>query len=337
MARVFRARARDADGTERAVVIKRLRDHLAADPIAVRRFVNEGLLHSHVRHPNVVSIHEVGYDDRGPFIVLAWIDGTSLRALADAARQRGVRLATAVGTRVVVDALRGLHAAHVATDDEGHPLGILHRDATPDNILVGRDGVARIIDFGVAKCTGGQRLTDPGMVVGKLHYLAPEYLDRRPVDARMDVYAMGMTAWVALAGRKPFGNERGVAVDLATREVPDLGACSDVPKSIADVVHRACRLDPNERFSSAGVMAEALEEAARESLALATHADVADAVAAVLRPDEVSGTRSVRPRMDMSSPAWERLGMDEHVWREEVPTGREPSLAERLRDKTRTA
>ena len=307
--------------TPRPVVIKRLREHLSRDADALRRFLNEGELHARVKHPNVVAIHDIGRDERGLFIALEWVDGASLHALLHRAKELGVALDPRVGTRIVLDALRGLHAAHLARDDKGRPLGILHRDATPHNILVGRDGRSCLTDFGVAKARGGRNLTEPGMVVGKLDYLSPEYLSRQPVDVTMDIYSMGVTAWITLTGRRPFGDSERVSADMLTRRVPDVHPSAGVSPAVASVVHRACSHDPRDRFRSAEAMADALESAAIASDALASQAEVAARVRAILH---ANAPRTLPPKE--TTKAWDKLGVDEDVWRSEAPTSRDATI-----------
>ena len=320
MARVHLGVCRGPDGSSQPVVVKRLHDALSLDPAAVRRFRHEARLHAFVRHPNVVAIRDVGRDAEGHFIVLEWIDGLTLHALVGGARRRGVRVDIGVTTKILIDALHGLHAAHSARDFHGAPLGIVHRDASPDNILVGRDGRARITDFGVAKCPGGPSITTEGGFVGKVLYMAPEYLERRTVDGRADVYAIGVVAWVALSGRKPFGDERGVPDDAATRRIPELDPCLRVPPGIARVVHRACRADPDERYASAAAMARELFVAASEADCLGSRDEVGAAVARAM--DAARGSLPTLPAPPDALPSpWMDPGIEGSSWLEEdAPT-----------------
>ena len=328
MARVFLGVARAPGGFARRVAIKRLHRHLALDEGATRRFAHEARIQSSVYHANVVGVHDVGRDDEGPFMVLDWIDGDSLRGLDGRARTNGERLPARVVNRVLLDALRGLHAAHEARDELGRELGILHRDVTPENILVGRDGVARLTDFGVANAAGSLSLDDKGMVVGKMTYMAPEYLRRELVDAHMDVYAMGVTAWVLYSGEKPWP-ERDLVRSILELGVPELDRRLAIAPELRRIVQRACRPDMHDRFPSARAMADALEAAATAAGALATHAEVGDAVDELMLTEHRSGARLSVGRVVEEPKGWELLGVDENAWREEAPTSREGVAAAR--------
>lgn len=317
MAQVFLGVATGPESCGTPVVIKRLRPHLAADADSVRRFKNEACIHSQVRHPNVVAMQASGDDADGPFIALDWVDGASLQELVQRSRRLSRPMPMRVVSRILVDALHGLHAAHVARDRAGRLLGLLHRDATPHNILVGRDGVARLSDFGVAKQRGGPNITNSHMVVGKTLYMASEYLAHRPTDVRMDVYSMGMTAWVSLASRPPFPKVRR-PTECPERRVADLDSFPGIPSEIGHVIDRACRQDAADRFPTAMEMAIALEEAVHCSDVLATHDQVGEVVTDLLCAPEPASAR--RPPPPEAPKPWDRLGVCEAVWREEAPT-----------------
>src|SRR5260221_8710310 len=204
MGKVYLARTGGPGGVERLGGIKRAHEHLlVASKDVAERFLDEARIAAHVHHSNVIGVHQAGSDGDGYYLVFDYVEGESLQGLIDAAGARGERVPSRIVLAIVLDALAGLHAAHEATDGEGRPLGILHRDVSAQNLLVGRDGVTRLTDFGIAKSALSLVVTDQCYVQGKLIYMSPEYLQRQPVDRRLDVYAMGMTLWIALTGWSP--------------------------------------------------------------------------------------------------------------------------------------
>lgn len=283
MATVFLARTVGAAGFERLVVIKRLHAYLTTDETSVKRFLNEARIAAHVHHANVVGIQHVGCDDDGYFLVYDYVEGDSLQGLMDRARKRGDRVPPRVVTRILLDTLAGLHAAHETCDAAGRPLSVLHRDVTPQNVLIGRDGIGRLTDFGVAKAALAAPTTETGSLVGKVLYMPPEYLRREQSDRRMDVYGMGVTAWVAMTGNRPWAStsEGGLVLKIVTEGVPALDA-QGVSAQVAQVIMQACSKSPDERFKTARAMADALEKAALEGAAIANHSEVAAYVEGML-------------------------------------------------------
>lgn len=270
-----------ASGFERLVAIKRLHRHLLGDAEAVGRFLEEAKVAARVHHANVVSIHQVGTDEDGLFIVQDYVEGDTLEALVDAATMRRERLPPPVVLRIAIDALSGLEAVHAATDVEGRPLGILHRDISPSNVLVGRDGVARLVDFGIAKHARSAVVTEAHALQGKVLYMPPEYLRREAIDARFDVYGVGVTLFTALTGEPPWADaSEAQIVHLATTAgVPRLGASGlSIAPALEALVARAVERDREARFPSARALRGAIEELGRHTGWIASHAEVADAV-----------------------------------------------------------
>ncbi|HEX6766518.1 MAG TPA: serine/threonine-protein kinase [Polyangiaceae bacterium] len=283
MARAYLARTLGAGGFERLVVLKRLNLRLLGDPDAVERFLAEARVAARIHHANVVGTQQIGRDAAGPFIVLDYIEGGSLDDLVFE-----TKLPIPVILRIALDALSGLRAVHEARDVDGRPLAILHRDVSLQNILVSaHDGVARLADFGVAKSTLGKVHTQEGVLVGKLIYFPPEYLRREPVGPSLDLYALGVTLWLALTRHEPWedASEAQVVREILDHGIPPLDAKVQVAPEIAAFVMRACERDPRFRFQSAREMAETLERFERERGWLATHAEVAALVSEVLGPE----------------------------------------------------
>ncbi len=256
------------DGHVRAVAIKRLHEQLASQADFVAGLIEEARIASKVQHPNVVSVIDVVEErSTGVSLVMEYVEGVALsRLLKRSIELTGRPAAPSVAAAIMIGALRGLHAAHEATTADGEPLGIVHRDVSPQNVLVDRDGVTRIVDFGVAKAIG--RLVETtvhGHIKGKLPYMAPEQM--RPgmvVTRRADVFAVGVVLWEILVGRRLFGDDD---VSRAAHSASAVRAPStfapDVPPALDEVVLRALAANPRERFETAQEMAEALESAVR--------------------------------------------------------------------------
>ena len=309
MGRVQLARATGdavgAYGFERLVAIKRMHPYLATDQEAFARFLGEARVLGQVHHANVVGVHQVGSDDDGYFLVQDYVEGDSLDGLVDRATLRRERLPPPVVLRIAADALAGLHAVHEATDADGRPLGILHRDLAPQNILVGRDGVTRLADFGIAKHALSSVVTDARYLQGRVLFMPPEYLRRAPVDRRFDIYGFGVTLWFALVGHLPWPEAEDVQIaHLAVTEgIPALaeGGVAMAP-AIEAIVAKACRRDPRERWANAREMAEAIERVGRDTGWIATHAEVAALVERLAgrelaaRRDALVGKRATEQR-----------------------------------------
>jgi serine/threonine-protein kinase len=285
MATAYLGRALGTAGFERLVVLKRLNGELAGHRDAIRRFLAEARVAARLHHANVVGTHQIGWDGRGPFIVLDYVEGGSLADLVDTALDVGERLPVGVVLRVALDVLAGLCAVHEARDGDGRPLAILHRDVSLENVLVGvSDGVARLSDFGVAKSVLGPSLTDPGCFVGKVLYFAPEYLLREPVGPTLDLYAVGVALWLALTGDElwPGKTDGELARAIVEEGVPSLEGRRDVAPEIRDLVARACAPEARSRFQSAREMLASLQHFERKQGTLASHAEVASCVERLL-------------------------------------------------------
>lgn len=274
-------------GFERLVVIKRLRKELAGDERAVKRILAEARLAASIHHANVVATQHTGVDTQGPFLVLDYVEGASLEELLDASRKRGAPLPVPICLRVALDALSGLSAIHGARDSRGRSLDILHRDLSLQNVLVGRDGVARIADFGIAKSALASGMTEEGYLIGKLHYLSPEYLRREGVGPTMDVYALGVTLWLAVTGRSLWSgaSDGQVMHAILTEGIPRASELVTLDPAVDELLAKACAAWPEMRFETARAMAEAIERIQRDTGAVATHREVAEHVEALVGGD----------------------------------------------------
>ncbi|MEZ4293630.1 MAG: protein kinase [Polyangiaceae bacterium] len=263
MATVHLGRRRTASGCSGIVAVKRLHPHLAADPDFTVMLVDEARLSARVRHPNVVSVRDVVHQG-GLALVMDYVHGASLAELVRAARAQGERVRPSIASAIVCDALEGLHAAHEALGEDGAPLLLVHRDVSPHNILVGVDGAARILDFGVAKARVRVHVTREGIIKGKLAYMAPEQLEGQ-ATRRTDVLAAGIVLWELLSGRRMYegvDEEIQMIGAISLRKAPPLDALApELPASVSLLVERALRKSPEERFSTAAEMARALRQA----------------------------------------------------------------------------
>lgn len=256
------------------VAVKRPHRHLASDPVFAAMFSDEARLASAIHHRNVVKVRELGFASapgpRGPqpepFLVLDYVEGASLSDVRKelAAGKRAVD--TRVAVRIAVDALAGLHAAHELRDEKGKLLGIIHRDVSPHNVLVGSDGVSRLTDFGIAKAEDNVQVTRTHEVKGKLAYLAPERVDkRRTCTVQSDVFSMAVVLWECLAGRRLFRGDEAIDTleEVMTAPIPrlrQLGA--DIPVALDEAIAKGLERDFAKRWKTARELGEAIEHAA---------------------------------------------------------------------------
>ena len=261
MASVWLGTTRADDGSVRVVAIKEMQAKLAHQTTFRQMFLDEARTISRVRHPNVVETFDVLTVDDELFLVMEYVDGPTLSEIVVATAARGEQVPTDIGVRFLVDLLGGLEAAHTATSADGRPLGIVHRDVSPHNVLVGRDGRAKVADFGVAMAADRGHRTATGEVKGKAGYMAPEQARSEKVDARADVYSAGIVAFELFALAPPFGS--GAMAEVLARvlfepapPLSDLRA--DVPIALEAVVAVALSKDPAARFPAARDFAEAL-------------------------------------------------------------------------------
>lgn len=266
MASVYLARASDGRDQLPLVALKRPHRHLASDKVFLSMIVDEARLASAIKHPNVVQVRELGFEAGEPFIVLDYVEGTSLSELRKELAAQERALDSRAALRVALDALAGLHAAHVLADENGKPLGIIHRDVSPHNVLVGCDGRARITDFGIAKAEDRVQVTRTHEVKGKLAYLAPERIDRRRVcTVQSDVFSMAVVLWECLAGRRLFRGEEALDTleEVMKAPIPTLRQLgSNLSPALDDVIARALSRDLDVRYKTALDFSVALERAA---------------------------------------------------------------------------
>ena len=265
MAIVYVARAQGVAGFQRLVALKVLHANLAHEEEFISMFLDEARLAARIRHPNVVPTIDISDSpDTGFFLVMDYIEGDHLGQLLAGAHKAGERLPVPVGLRIVVDILGGLGAAHRLTDEHGKPLNLVHRDVSPHNIMVGRDGVSRLTDFGVAKAEDRLTHTRDGQVKGKLAYMAPEQASCGRSDARSDLFSVGILLWECLTGRRLFRGETTAATlhKLLHEEIVPPSSVDPALEPLDAVLMKALARDPADRYQDTEEFAQALEEAA---------------------------------------------------------------------------
>ncbi len=267
MAEVFRAEAIFEAGDTHSVAIKRVLPALAHETMYRSMFEDEARLGMLLRHPNIVRVYDAR-EVAGTFImIMELVDGTSLKDMLDAAHAREACMPVPTALHVIRDIAKGLDYAHVAADAEGTHLGIIHRDVSPHNVLLGKDGGVKLADFGLANAKVHQTLRSSELVGGKLGYLAPEVILQRPTDQRIDLFAAGIVLWEMLAGRRLFqGKDDAETVRNVVRKAiePVSSFNRAVPPRVEAIVRRALDRNPDKRYRSARMLLEDVEEALGE-------------------------------------------------------------------------
>ncbi|HEY7954386.1 MAG TPA: serine/threonine-protein kinase [Polyangia bacterium] len=264
MAEVYLARQSGPAGFEKECVIKRILPSLAVDEQFVQMFLDEARIAARLAHPNIVQIFDLG--EAGPhdyFIAMEHVHGVDLQQIGEAESKRGGRVPLAIALRLVSNVAEGLDHAHRATDARGAPLGLVHRDVTPSNVMVSYDGVAKILDFGIAKAVAKKARTEVGVIKGKIPYMSPEQVQGEEVDARSDLFSLGTLLYELTVGHKPFDGQN--AADLSLKILHDEPTPPDLlvphyPDALAAIVRIALAKRRQDRFASARDMQVALEE-----------------------------------------------------------------------------
>lgn len=261
MADVFLAVAEGAMNVNRLVVVKRLRDEQASDAGAREMFLNEARLAARLNHANVIQTFEAGSEAGSWFLAMEYVEGQPFSRVLTKLRADGKRIEARLAARIAADTLAGLHYAHELADFDGTPLGIVHRDVSPQNIMITYAGVTKIVDFGIAKAVGTQQ-TAHGVFKGKVAYMAPEQVVGESVDGRADVFAAGIVLWEALTGRHLMAAETPAKTlyNLMNKPIPRAAEVQpDVPAGLDEILVKALERDLDQRWASADAMRDALE------------------------------------------------------------------------------
>jgi serine/threonine protein kinase len=277
---VLLGRIAGAGGFERLFAIKMMHPHLTEEPQFVAMLLDEARLAAKIHHPNVVATVDVCAAGSSYCLVMDYVNGFQLLDILDHPQipaQKRIR----VVLRALVDVMSGLEAAHNLRGDDGLPLGIVHRDVSPQNVLIGLDGVARLTDFGIALAASRISASRPGMIKGKPGYMAPEQARAGKVDRRADLWALGVMLWEAVAGRRLFvaDTEAAIVLKVIEEPIPPLHqVLPGTPPEIDAICSRALQRDPNQRYASAREMAADIEHAAGPLGLIADSHEVSDLI-----------------------------------------------------------
>lgn len=292
MAAVWAARLKGSRGFSKTVAVKMMLPTISDDPQFEQMFLDEAQIASRIRHPNCVEILDLGEQDDLLYLVMEWVDGEPLSSIRRAAAKKD-GIPRPIAVKIVADAAAGLHAAHELKDEEGKLIGIVHRDISPQNILITFDGVVKIVDFGVAKAAGRtSEATSAGQIKGKPPYMSPEQALGKDVDRRTDVFALGIILYQLTTGKHPFRGESDIVTlqNIVSERpiIPPRAYDREYPKPLEAVVMKALERDPEKRFQSAVELEAALDRVFPPTVPRVRTEDVGKFVTAMLgeRGDE---------------------------------------------------
>ncbi|MFO0740246.1 MAG: serine/threonine-protein kinase [Labilithrix sp.] len=323
MATVHLGRLLGAVGFARTVAIKRLHAQFSSDPDFVAMLVDEARIAARIQHPNVVQTLDVVAAPGELLLVMEYVHGQSLSRLVRDMLPRDAPIPLPIVSAVITGMLHGLHAAHEATSDTGEPLGIVHRDVSPQNVVVGVDGVARVLDFGVAKASNRLQSTRSGQIKGKLAYMSPEQLRAKPSTRLIDVYAAGVVLWETLTRKRLFSAEdEGSLIGLVLENVVSAPStvAPHVPPELDAIVLKLLSKEPGDRYPTARDAARAIEAVVRPALA----SEVGEWVAVVAQS-------ALRDRASYVKELESFTGSESQP---RTPAATPPSLAEQERTRT---
>lgn len=295
MADIFLVAAKSALGVDRVLVLKRPRVELLDDQALTAMFLDEGRLATRLAHPNIVRTLEVAIYDAQPYIAMEFVDGVSLHRLLYETQEGRIDLSEETWLGLIVDLLEGLEYAHKLTDFDGSPLGIVHRDVSPGNVLLSYNGEVKLCDFGVAKAALHSTRTEAGTLKGKAAHLAPESLKGETVDARADIYSVGVLLFKCLTNHMPWRSP--LHVEERHRPPRLKERLPDVSKELDELVARALAPDPGDRFGSASEMREALEDLLGGSVNRASRRALVQRLREVMETERAALRELIRDRV----------------------------------------
>lgn len=263
MASVWLGYTHGEAGFRRRVGIKRVLRELHQDEKFEAMFVEEARVVADLNHPNIVQVHDFGRDPQGGyFIIMEWVDGLNLADYVRAFAEGNEKPRWPLAAAICIEVLRALSAAHSRAEASGRPVPVIHRDVTPSNILIGSSGNVKLTDFGLARAMDRPRQTDPGIVKGKVAYLAPELFENAKPEPRCDIYSLGVVLWEALTAQRLFPIEKSDAVTamrILEGNIPRVSSVhGDIPEELAAIVAQATARQPSQRFARATDMIDAL-------------------------------------------------------------------------------
>lgn len=263
MAEVFLAVKTGAEGFEKRLAIKRIRKHLSGEEAFVQMFLHEARLAARLAHPHIVHIHDLGEVGGTYFIAMEHVDGRDMSRVVPQAEKQGIRFPIEYAMYIAACCLEALDHAHRLTDDQGRALQVVHRDMTPENIMLSWTGDVKLLDFGIAKAASQTDHTRAGEIKGKLAYMSPEQARGRPLDGRSDLFTLGVTLYEWITGCRLFTGENDVAILRAivdSRIYPPSYFREEVPAEVEDILMRALAKSPDDRFESAEAMLFAIRQ-----------------------------------------------------------------------------
>ncbi len=257
MAEIFLARQAGLEGFEKTIVIKRIRPHLSKQESFVKMFLNEAKLAAQLNHPNIVQIYDLGKIHDTYFIAMEYIFGRDMRRVIPKAESMGIPFPMVYALKIASSVCEGLYFAHQKKDVYGNPLNIVHRDVTPENIFVSFDGTVKILDFGIAKAANQIEQTRAGEIKGKISYMSPEQVVGKQLDARSDIFSLGVVLYEWITGFKLFTGDNEVAILKSISEGKIYAPSyfkADVPEAVERILMKALEKDRDKRYQSAWEM-----------------------------------------------------------------------------------
>jgi len=294
MAEVYLGEASSLEGFKKRVAIKRVLPHLAQNENFIQMFLDEARLSARLSHANIVSVFDISARDDTYFLIMEFVDGANLKRVMESLQRRGQRFPLPDAIYVCAEACRGLAYAHELRDEHGKAIGIVHRDISPPNIMVTRQGEVKVADFGLAKAGTQLSQTDPGVVKGKFSYLSPEAAAGREVDARADVFSLGIVLWEMLAGRRLFLGETDYATVKLIQQanIPRLAPLNNsIDETFEELLLKALTRAPEDRYQSAQHFGDALTGYLFARQLKVTHSDIAKLVISAISED-VPGSKN---------------------------------------------
>jgi len=301
MAELYRARITRTQGFEKIVVIKKLLPHLTDEVELVKAFIHEAKLAALLQHQNIVNIFDFGSMEGTYFIAMEHLFGKDLRLIAERSREKKLPLSLDHALYIAAKICEGLEYAHQLKDFQGNPLNIIHRDISPQNILVTYDGEVKIVDFGIAKAAGQNTKTREGVIKGKVSYMSPEQASGEAIDKRSDIFSAGILLYEMVTGSRMFDGD-ALQVLSRVREAqfePSDKVASDLPPRVHEILHRALAKDPDKRYQSSGDMLLDLEECLYENDLRPTARSVAQHMKALFDKDILNEERFMRETMQI--------------------------------------
>ena len=324
-ASLYVGQKRGPGGFRRLAAVKVVHPHLAAENKFRLMFIDEARLNTRVAHPNIVRVEDFGEEAGTLYMVMEYVHGCSLAELLQTLSAEGRRPSVPLAVHILMEMADALHAAHEARDEAGKPWNIVHRDVSPQNVLLSYSGYCKLIDFGIAKARYRAQVTKTGGVKGKLRYMAPEQATGGEVDRRLDIYALGVVAWELLTMRRAFKADNPLALLAKIRnpDIPRVSELADVPSAVDDVIAAAMSVDPGDRPGTARDLRRALAEACPEALRM-EHVDLADLLSVAMQdhrhrqqehlPSDLSASLSP-VELERGQPgSMEQLATADEVW-----------------------